>query len=232
MLEERSGFAGRQRRQRKRVFAGDAQHFARSDEQRCARRALKPLADAFLGVARDLFKIVQHQQAGAATCDGHAQLSYRIALAQRHLEALGNRVHDAVQRPRLREIAEPGAARIVTKPGAGVAQRQAGLADAPHAENTDQPGAPFKGRRNAPQRLLPTDEGVAFSGQVVRQRLQGRPGAAEQNDAVGLGRVRGRQEGSVGLADLEKLHRVGQALQAPMPVALRAHGQVAQRRQR
>ena len=202
------------------------------------RRRFQPSAQRFLGVARHLFEVVQDHQAGRARGDDGAELLHRVALAQRHLQPLRHRVHDAVHTACRRQVAEPGAARVVAEPAAGMAQREPGLADAADAQQRDQPGAVFEAVRQRLQRIAAADEAVALGRQAVRQLARRHPGLADPDHAIRLGRIPGRHEARSGRADLEQLHGLRHALQAPEAMALqrlrhrpqRLHGRGAEQR--
>ena len=189
-MEHLQGLCASQRRHRQHVFSWHTQHFPRGDDKSSLRGKFQPAAHAGLGAARDLLEVVQQQQAGPfvrQARDGLAQLLHGVGSAQSLAQGLRHGVDDAVQSTGGAEVAEPGAPGVVTQPGAGVVQRQSGLANATQAQQRQQPGATLEGLHHGLQRGCATKEWVPRSGQVVGQLLQRQPVRLLAEHAVGLG---------------------------------------------
>ena len=139
-------------------------------------------------------------------------------------------MRDAVHATRLRQIAEPHAARKVAQPGPAEVRREPGLAAATHAQHTHQPRARVEAVRKLEQCVVPADKSVAFGGQAVPHLPHRQPQIALTHDSIGLGTVGRRREGRVLVTEFEQLDRFGHALQAPMPMRLKTQGGRPERR--
>ena len=154
--------------------------------------------------------------------------THRIVLAQRHVQALRH----GVRRCRRRRAPATGR-RTRRRPGSRRARsRRSAVASrvlpVPPMPSTDTSRAPASKRRaSSASASLAADEGVALGRQAVAHLAQRQPQVATLHDAVDLAPIRRRREGRVVVAGLEQLHRLGDALDAP--VAVRLH---AQRRSR
>ena len=118
-------------------------------------------------MARHLLEVVEDHQALATPRDRVPELNHRIVLAQRHVEPMRNRMHDAIQASRLGQIAEPDAARELSErvpPEPGDEPRLAGAAE---AQDRDESRSRVEASRQVGQRLAAPDEGVALGRQAV-----------------------------------------------------------------
>ena len=236
--EQRFGVGRQHWRQRHRLFAGNAQHLARGDQKARLGCTFQPAAQGGLGVAGDLLEIVQDHQAGAAPGDGVAQLGQRVVFAQRHVQALGHGVQQAVGLARRGQVAKPHAARKVTQVGPAEVGGEPGLAAAAYAQQRHQPRARVKAPGQVAQGGAAADKGVALGWQAVADRSHrqpegvlgvaierlsrtSRPSRRMGDHAVGFVAVRRRGKRGMcraGLAHLVQRHRLGHALEAPMAV--------------
>ena len=195
-------------RQRQGLLAGNAQHFAAGDQETCLRRKRQPKPQACFGLASHLLEVVEDQQAVSAPGDRLANSCQWVGRARRQAQAECGGLHDAVQATRGGQVAEPGAARVVSEPTAGIAQRHAGFANAADAQQCDQAGSAVKLCGQQGQCFAAPDEAVPLGRQVVGQIVQGQPLAVLGIDPVSLGcRDRPLRDGIAGMR-LEQLHGV------------------------
>jgi len=107
------GFLLGHRREHLGVLACDTQHFpARDDEPRFG-CMLEPDAKTGIGVARHLLERVKKDETRTACGDRGGDLQHRIGFAEGNVECLCDCIDDTVESTCRRQVAEPGAARIV-----------------------------------------------------------------------------------------------------------------------
>ena len=195
-------------------------------------------------MARDLLKVVQDQQAGAAPGDRMADLRDRVFAAQWQVQALGHGISQAINITRYRQIAKPHATGKVAQRRPTKARRQPGLAGAAHAQQRHQSGAGIKAARQLGQRRLSADERIALGRQAVADGAQRQPhvdagggavGVARSSPAdhaIGLVHIRRGDKRRLLVADLEQRQRLRQPLEAPMAMGHDPLGRPANRHPR
>jgi hypothetical protein len=220
-----------ERRDRHRLLAGQAEHLARGqDEARLARldRARRRRSRRQRG---DLLEVVEDQQARAAPVDRGAELGDRVVAAERNVEAVRDRVDDAVETARLRQVAEPDAAGIVAEPAPAVALRQPRLAGPPmpSSETIRAPASKRRAKsRNAASRPM---NGSRSAGRLWRTSASGShsPGGGRRDRPC---RCRAAARGS-GLRRSPRTARSAlEAFQAPVAMVCRRQLGRAERRLR
>src|SRR5882762_2195165 len=157
-----------------------------------------------------------------------AELGDRFLLAQRNGERLGDGVDDADQASGLRQIAEPDAAGEVSEPAPTEPRDQPRLARAADPQHRHEARAGVEAARQFGQRLATADEGIELCGQTVLDVPRRQPDVALAHHAIALRCIGGRGKRRIGFADLEQLHRLCNALHAPVTVRLDAQRDVPQ----
>ena len=212
--------AERQRLQRQHLLARQLQALAARDDEVGLRRTVQPASDCRLGMPLHLLEVVQDQQAAPATGDGVAKLQRGVGPAERHAQRKRDCKVDAFGRSSLAQVAERHAARPVAQPGPRVAAHEPGLAHATRPQHGEQARVAIQPVGQFAQLGLAADECVPLGHQVVRHLPQRPPQSVVEHHPVGLVAVRRRRAGGAGRGDSRDLHRLGNALQAVVSVAV------------